>query len=189
MPDSTSDKLITAAIALIGEKGPRGASTRAIAKRAGVNEVTLFRTFGKKNDLIAACIRHLFERILGPSGERPTSDDIEADLDALARDYFGLTRSHRHALARLLPEIHSNRDLAETIWLNTAAPVTATIFGLFSHHQGAGRLRDDADPRELALAFLGPLLAHAIIGDLLGMPDELELTTYVRRYLDGHRPS
>ncbi len=187
MSSSARDRLIEAALALIGEKGPRGASTRAIAERAGLNEVTLFRTFGRKDDLIAACIQSLFQRIVGPTGQRPRSDDVVADLEALARDYFGLANSHRHALARLLPELRRNQKLAEAILRDTATPVTASMFGLFAHHQGAGRLRSDADPRELTLAFLGPLLAHAMIGDLLGLPDALDLPAYVARYLDGHR--
>jgi len=184
---SARDRLIDSALALIGEKGPRGASTRAIAERAGLNEVTLFRTFGRKDALIAACVQSLFQRILGPTGVRPKSDDLAADLEALATDYFSLTNGHRHALARLLPEIHRNRGLAEAVLRDAAGPVTASIFGLFAHHQAAGRLRTDADPRELALAFLGPLLAHALIGDLLDLPDTLGLPAYVVRYLEGHR--
>lgn len=187
MASSARDRLIEAALALIGEKGTRGASTRAIAERAGLNEVTLFRTFGRKDDLVAACIQSLFQHILGPTGQRPQSDDVVADLEALASDYFRLTSSHRHALARLLPEVRRNQKLAEAIVRDTASPVTAAMFGLFAHHQKARRLRTDVDPRELTLAFLGPLLAHAMIGDLLGLPDALDLPAYVARYLDGHR--
>lgn len=39
----------------------RGATTRRIAERAGVNEVTMFRRFGIKSALIRAAIERQFE--------------------------------------------------------------------------------------------------------------------------------
>ena len=46
------DKLLEAAARVFAETGYRGATTRRIAHEAGVNEVTLFRHFGSKGDLI-----------------------------------------------------------------------------------------------------------------------------------------
>lgn len=46
MTQSTQDKIIDAALALVNEQGYKGATTKAIAALAGVNEVTLFRHFG-----------------------------------------------------------------------------------------------------------------------------------------------
>ncbi|MGR5897480.1 TetR/AcrR family transcriptional regulator [Bacillus cereus] len=48
---STKDRIIKATVELVNEKGYKGATTKEIAKRAGVNEVTLFRHFGNKKAL------------------------------------------------------------------------------------------------------------------------------------------
>jgi AcrR family transcriptional regulator len=56
----TRAKLLQAAIRVFSEKGYRAASTRDIARRAKVNQVTLFRQFGGKARLYAAVIEHLF---------------------------------------------------------------------------------------------------------------------------------
>src|SRR5262245_64229166 len=53
--------IIEAAVALIGERGVDGATTAAIANRAGVTEKTLFRYFPSKRDLVK---RVLFPLIL-----------------------------------------------------------------------------------------------------------------------------
>jgi len=53
--------IIEAAVNLIGERGVDGATTAAIAKRAGVTEKTLFRYFPSKSDLVR---RVLFPMIL-----------------------------------------------------------------------------------------------------------------------------
>ena len=49
--DKTRDKLLEATLQLISEKGYLGATTREIAAKAGVSELTLFRKFGKKEKL------------------------------------------------------------------------------------------------------------------------------------------
>ena len=49
--DDTREKLLEATYQLISEKGYMGATTKEIAARAGVSELTLFRKFGKKEIL------------------------------------------------------------------------------------------------------------------------------------------
>ena len=55
-PDETKEILLDAALEIFSEKGFNGATTRTIAKKAGVNEVTLFRHFGTKDSLFDAVI-------------------------------------------------------------------------------------------------------------------------------------
>jgi len=81
----TAERLLTAALQLLGERGYKGATTRRIAERAGVAEVTLFRRFGSKARLLAAavgCAGSAFEE----AAARP-SGDLKADLRALAARY------------------------------------------------------------------------------------------------------
>lgn len=52
------DALLRAAIQVFSEAGSRGATTRRIAQAAKVNEVTLFRHFKSKDDLMRAAIEH-----------------------------------------------------------------------------------------------------------------------------------
>ena len=54
----TRERILQAAFELISDKGFAGASTREIAKRAGVAEVTLFRHFTSKENLF----RHTTQR-------------------------------------------------------------------------------------------------------------------------------
>ena len=49
-------KLLDAAARVYAETGFRGATTRRIAKEAGVNEITLFRHFGSKARLLHEAI-------------------------------------------------------------------------------------------------------------------------------------
>ena len=52
------ESLLKATVKVFSEAGARGATTRRIAQEAGVNEVTLFRHFRSKEDLIEAALQH-----------------------------------------------------------------------------------------------------------------------------------
>ena len=56
MFDETQIKIIDATMNLIVEKGYSGATTKDIAKLAGVNECTIFRRFDGKKDIILAAM-------------------------------------------------------------------------------------------------------------------------------------
>lgn len=56
-PSEVRESLLRSTVKLFAEGGTKAASTRRIAKEAGVNEVTLFRHFGKKEDLICSAMR------------------------------------------------------------------------------------------------------------------------------------
>jgi AcrR family transcriptional regulator len=53
----TRDKILNAAVELISSKGYQGATTREIARIAGVAEVTLFRHFASKERLFAETLQ------------------------------------------------------------------------------------------------------------------------------------
>lgn len=88
MTQSTQDRIINAAIELVKEKGFVGATTREIAKRAQVNEVTLFRHFGNKKGIIEAAIEKLsFVNSLSVSLSEDVVWDLTKDLSMLVKVY------------------------------------------------------------------------------------------------------
>jgi AcrR family transcriptional regulator len=52
------ERILRAAARVFAETGYRGATTRRIAQEAEVNEITLFRHFGSKDDLIREAIQY-----------------------------------------------------------------------------------------------------------------------------------
>ena len=55
----TRDRLLKAAIEVFSIEGYVGATTREIARVAAVNEVTLFRHFQSKEQLLSAVAQHI----------------------------------------------------------------------------------------------------------------------------------
>jgi AcrR family transcriptional regulator len=60
--DERRDAIVAAGIAEFATGGLVGASTEAIAKRAGVSQPYVFQLFGTKKDLFLAVVRKCFER-------------------------------------------------------------------------------------------------------------------------------
>jgi AcrR family transcriptional regulator len=152
------DRLLNAALAVWREEGFRAATTRKVAARAGVGEMTLFRRYGDKAGLMAAVLEREGRRF-APEALAPTAD-VAADLERVVAAYaalldrlgavvfdFLLNAPAEPALAGLRPV-----PLAA---IDRAAEVVAA-------HQAAGRLRG-GDPRAAVLALLGPVLAGTLL--------------------------
>jgi len=80
--DETRRRIIDSAIRLFGERGYEGASTRDIAKLAGVNAPALQYYFDNKEGVYRACAEHIAESVW--QHFRPALDAAQAALDANA---------------------------------------------------------------------------------------------------------
>src|SRR5271157_759739 len=80
--------LLSAAARVFARDGLEGATTRAISREAGVNEVTLFRQFGTKEHLIEAVVGSEFGKSARSPVERPDGRrGLRADMAEFARAY------------------------------------------------------------------------------------------------------
>ena len=107
-------RLIDAAIAVFGECGFRGATTRRIADAAGVNEVTLFRLFGSKSALLEEAVRqsqHVTTR--RPDGTLPESPgDAVAELEVWAREHWRSMRERRSVIRKMMSEVEEHPEIS-----------------------------------------------------------------------------
>ena len=79
---STKARLIEAALDLFAERGVTETTTKAVAERAGVNEVTLFRNFGNKYRLLLAVIQDsaVFAKLVHALVEQANGQDNVAEF-------------------------------------------------------------------------------------------------------------
>ena len=79
---STKARLIEAALDLFAERGVTETTTKAVAERAQVNEVTLFRNFGNKYRLLLAVLEDsaVFAKLVHALVERADSKDNVAEF-------------------------------------------------------------------------------------------------------------
>ena len=62
--DATEEKIVSAAFDIIKREGVAKATTKRISSEAGVNEVTVFRKFESKNNLIEITKQYYVEKFI-----------------------------------------------------------------------------------------------------------------------------
>lgn len=87
---STSERIVEAALKLISEKGYRAATTKAIAELAQVNEVTIFRHFGNKRGILQAIIEKFS---YGPVLQKMIRHHVVWDLQ---EDLYNFSVEYQH---------------------------------------------------------------------------------------------
>src|SRR5580658_7732181 len=82
-PRPARERLLDAATAVFARDGLAGSTTREIARAAGVNEVTLFRLFSTKQNLLTAVLERIFA---APPAESLQVPEVEKSLHTIVND-------------------------------------------------------------------------------------------------------
>jgi len=105
------DRILDAAKRVYEQHGFRGATTRLIAIEAGVNEVTIFRTFGSKAALFEALMQtHVSQSPIPPLPDNPA--DPEHDLTEWVTSVLTHMRENRALIRTSFGEIEERPEAA-----------------------------------------------------------------------------
>lgn len=188
------DRLLDAASAVFAEEGFRGATTRKIAARANVNEVTLFRHFASKEELLAAAIDRQVEAsiaMLARTALPADPHDLAAELGRfLAATLFGFAASHR-AVRTSLGEWGHHPALDDRL-TGTSRYVSEQVERYLAAAQDRGLIRGDIHPVVAAQALIATIFAHGMLHQM--MPERFPLdpegsvAMYLKIMLEGLRP-
>lgn len=165
--EGTRTRILDAALDLFYQRGFDGTTTRAIAEGAGVNEVTLFRTFGSKQNIFLAVVARETDVATQLEGYdfRPTGD-LEDDLAKVGE------RMHHEMVARsrLVKIVMMEASKDPSVWGSVcAAPfsVLGKLERYFSEAREAGLVRD-VDPELAAVAFFSFFFRSMVATAFLG---------------------
>ncbi|GAB3652720.1 hypothetical protein GCM10027589_10350 [Actinocorallia lasiicapitis] len=171
------ERILAAAIEVIKERGVVGATTKEIARRAGVSEGSLYNYFDNKTALFGAAlaevaggIRDAMFVLLASVGENTLEDNLAALAEAAVRFYGEL-------LPMTGPALGDPKILA---WLRAGGPAEAgseaaklggpvaghrALIGYLEAEREQGRFT--GDPAYFAAALLGACQQHAFLAKLV----------------------
>ena len=87
--DETSQKIIDATMELLKEKGYVATTTKDIARKANLNECTIFRKFkGKKEIVLSGMEQEKWRANVSPSAFRDIKWELQPDLEMFLRNYL-----------------------------------------------------------------------------------------------------
>ena len=148
----TKRRIVEAVFALHGEIGPARTTIKAIAGRAGVERLTVYRHFADEGAIFAACDAHFREATPPPNpAEWADVADPAARLRAALLAFYGYYRRGESMIA------NAERDAAEL-------PALAAVMA--PRDQFIAAMRDDLvaawAPGDRARARLAAAIAHAL---------------------------
>jgi AcrR family transcriptional regulator len=156
---ATSRRLIDAARLEFGDKGIECATTRAIAARAGCNEVTLFRHFSSKQKLLAAVVSETSEEFLALC-ECPDqlTGNLTADLLRFATAYNNSLERCEGMCRALIGEGRKRPKLVKELIGDVLRPFHEGLAAHLDSLKKPGIVRKDLDTLAFAEIFTSTLM-------------------------------
>ncbi|HEY9827193.1 MAG TPA: TetR/AcrR family transcriptional regulator [Stenomitos sp.] len=186
----TRDRLLEAAIDVMAREGIVGATTREIAQVAGVSEVTLFRHFRTKEQLLSAVAQHitaLQSEALANTAE--WTQDLHRDLTHYAWLYNNMLEKHEALVRMFIGEAQRHPEEALQVFQQAALPLRQKLAAYLQNHVERGSVRADVNLSATIDVFTGMLLAgmlrRRISPTCLGYSKEEYVVHCIRLFVSG----
>jgi len=172
--DDTRQRILQAAAQVFAEDGYARATTRALAAAAGVNEVTLFRHFGNKENLFAAVVEQFAGPAVTTALEAQLTGEPAEDLRVMGVKLLELLLDRGEALRLMLCEAAHFPEVQQ-VMVQNPRQIRRMLASYIARQADEGRFRS-LHPEVAAQAFSGMLFAYAIAQGLLGDSIEPHVT-------------
>jgi AcrR family transcriptional regulator len=179
--------VVRAAAAVIRESGPRSATLKNIAAKAGITEPAIFRHFDGVDGLFEGMF-FVFERLFGTiqaSFEVPGKGldrfvaGCNRTIDAFSRSKdFSYLILHAEHVFRGYPELR--KRITELRRMDQAS-----VFGILEEAKALGQLPPGADLKAVAIAFYGAI--HFSVHAWIEGEAEIDMVGMATGYIEGIR--
>jgi AcrR family transcriptional regulator len=158
-------------------KGLLRATTKEIARAAGLSEGTLYNHFANKEELFLCTLNELpsgFVSLMRGLQERVGTETVASVLEQVARsalDFYGEAIPMGASFFADPELLARHRELLQQ---RGAGPQRAneSVAAYLRAEQGIGRIRGDADPDAVAYMLLGALYQYVFWRQFLGQPPQ-----------------
>lgn len=161
--DQTRQSLLVAAAKVFSRDGFQAATTREIAREANVNEVTLFRHFRTRTELLKATLEGgLAAELAAIEKHGSWKEDLRSGIRSYVREYNALLEK-KEALSRaLIGEARLLPDSVREMILELIKPLKEQLIARLAEAQQAGVVR-----KEVNLACAVDILRDALHSGML----------------------
>lgn len=151
------NQILEGAASVFVKKGFHKATTKEIARAAGVAEGTIYNYFENKRELLVAMVDLVAMQSLKQIVLRP--DDPRKLLTAVMQDRFQLTQDWGSLLAPIMAEIFSDVELRQALYQQVVIPVSAHLEQFVQAQIDSGRFHQ-IDPVIVTRSLMGALLIN-----------------------------
>ncbi len=185
MSEEIRVRILEAAARVYAQYGFRGATTRLIATEAGVNEVTLFRTFGSKAQLLQAMLMSQVAATAAPTLAADLSDPQGA-ITAWCATTLEYLRGHAHLIRKTIAEAEERPDAACAACEGSNS-AGASLVLYVERLREEGLADPDADVEVAVSMFMSAMFGDALYREIMPQafpqPVEQAPARYVQTFL------
>ena len=182
---NTDEKIINATFAILQREGFAKATTKKIAAEAGVNEVTIFRNFKNKNNLVEVTKEYHLQRYLEKMEEIfdfKEDDEIEEYLQSNFIGILNLSEDDYSIIKLAMEEVRNIPEKKQLI-----SRITDTIISkleeFFKFQMEKGKIRQ-VDARVLAGMCFSITFQSVILLKVYDISPSVETNQYANNFLD-----
>src|ERR1700692_4091007 len=182
--DLTRERLLDAAAQTFARDGIRGATTREIAREAGVNEVTLFRHFKSKQQLLRAVLqRGLASEVAIMNQHSSWKENLRESMEKYAHHYYSHMEKKKGIARAFLAEAQVLPKSMQTMIADVIRPVRERLILILTDAQKAGKVRNDLNVESALDAFKNSLYA-GMLRQGAYLPRNYTTETYISTVVD-----
>ncbi len=159
MAEARRIQILVGAAQVFSEKGFHKATTKEIAKAAGVSEGTIYNYFDNKRDLLVAMVELLATQSLKDLIATEPPADPKQLITAIMHDRYQLAKERGHQIVPILAEIFSDVELRETLYRQIVLPTSAHLEKFIQTQVDSGRFRP-IDPIIATRALIGAIIIN-----------------------------
>ncbi len=167
MTTPATSRILDAAAQLFAERGYQATTTRQLAERAGVNEVSVFRGFGNKQGVLSAVVQRAVAEQPGRAASALAELPLAEAVGELARREVTNGLRDGGLMTRLAFEARTVPEVAELFAGGPQANLAA-MAAFFGERQQRGEVRSDLAAATIAEAFFSLTSSFVIMRTVLG---------------------
>lgn len=164
-PQDTRSRILAAASDLFSVMGYAGATTRAIADKAGVNEVTLFRHFGTKENLAREIMNQFGGLAVAENLQSRLSGNYRQDLVLIGTILLKVMTERNSSMRMAICEAGNFPEFREVVAENPRQ-LRSMLTRYLRSLMDQGTILE-GNPEILAQAFLGMFFSYTVLKGFL----------------------
>ena len=176
------EALLKAAVKAFAACGTPGATTRRIAEDAGVNEVTLFRHFSNKDELMQAALAHFAQHAF-PTRLPDVPADPAAELLDWCLEHHRALYKARAIIRRSMGEFDDRPECCAQ-GMKVSIRIADELSSYLSQLKRLGLAREGWDERAAAAMLMGALFTDAMGRDTMPERYPTSMRDAVESYVD-----
>ena len=187
--DATQRKLLDAAVQVFASYGYDGATTKAIAEKAGVAEALIQRYFEGKQGLLLALMKDFADsEVESCNNLPPKAESFEAEINNLLNQALSHCANKKEYISIAIPRAVVDRRIGEELANFLESARAPSLADRLKQHQADHTLSEDEDIEALAYGLALTMLSVGFFGQIvLKLDPELlkRIVTVLSRAFSG----